>query len=88
MNPNVTVYTSPLCMPCRTTKRHLDKHGVPYTEVDATLHRDAHQYIKRLGYTQTPVVTVELPDGLDHWSGYKPDRLDAIVYLAADRSAP
>lgn len=37
-----------------------------------------------MGYSATPVVTVQLPDGLDHWSGYKDERCNALAYLAAE----
>ncbi|WP_084847248.1 glutaredoxin-like protein NrdH [Prescottella equi] len=79
----VTVYTSPNCMPCRGTKRALDKAKVPYTVVDISESPDAVEYLKQLGHTQTPVVTVELPDGLDHWSGLRPDRIKALEHLVA-----
>lgn len=77
----ITVYTSPDCMPCRGTKRVLDKAGVAYTLVDVSTSTEAVETLKQLGYTSTPVVTVDLPDGIDHWSGHRPDRLDALVYL-------
>ncbi|RDI32448.1 ribonucleoside-diphosphate reductase class Ib glutaredoxin subunit [Rhodococcus sp. AG1013] len=79
----VTVYTSPDCMPCRGTKRALDKARIPYTAVDVAEDPSAVETLRGLGYTQTPVVTVELPDGLDHWSGHRPDRIKALEYLAA-----
>lgn len=80
----VTVYSSPGCMPCRATKRHLDRLGVPYTDVDVTVDPAAARQLRDMGYSATPVVTVQLPDGLDHWSGYKDERCNALAYLAAE----
>lgn len=31
---DLTVYSSRWCPDCRTAKRFLDKHNIPYTEVD------------------------------------------------------
>ena len=30
----VTLYTSPWCGDCREAKRFLEKHNIPYTEID------------------------------------------------------
>ncbi len=78
----VTVYTTPLCMGCKMTAKHLGKAGVDYRTVDVTQDPDAAAYVAGLGYTAAPVITVDLPDGVDHWHGYRPDRLDALTYLA------
>lgn len=78
----VTVYTSPNCMPCRGTKRALDKAKIPYAVIDIAENPEAVETLRALGHTQTPVVTVELPDGLDHWSGFRPDNINALAHLA------
>lgn len=78
----VDVYTRPSCMPCRMTKRHLDRLGVPYTEHDVSADEAAAQRVQDLGYAGVPVVTVTLPDGVDHWHGYRDEQLDALGYLA------
>lgn len=77
----ITVYTTPLCMGCKMTAKHLDKAGVPYRTVDITADSAAADYVRGLGYAAAPVVTVELADGLDHWNGYRPDQLDALAYV-------
>lgn len=78
----ITVYTTPLCMGCKMTAKHLDKSGIPYRKIDVTQDPDAAVHVAQLGYTTAPVITVTLPDGLDHWHGYRPDRLDALTYLS------
>lgn len=78
----ITVYTTPLCMGCKMTAKHLTKAGLTYQTIDVTQDVDAAAYVAQLGYTSAPVITVTLPDGVDHWHGYRPDRLDALDYLA------
>jgi glutaredoxin-like protein NrdH len=69
-------------MPCRATKRQLDKAGAPYTLIDVTEHPEAVDRIRELGYTGTPVVEVQLDDGVDHWQGHREDQVDAAIFLA------
>lgn len=83
MTLSVTVYSSPACLPCRGTKRTLTKAGVPFTEVDISEDGDALRYLRGLGYSETPVVEVTMPDGTrDHWSGFRPDSLTALADIA------
>lgn len=77
----ITVYSTPACMQCFSTTKHLDKAGVTYRSVDVTQDPEAAALVQQLGYVTAPVVTVDLADGLDHWNGYRPDRLDALTYL-------
>lgn len=72
---SVTVYTKPACVQCNMTYRALDKNGIDYTTVDITEDATALAHIKELGYLQAPVV---IADG-DHWSGFQPDRINALV---------
>lgn len=81
----VTVYTTANCMGCVQTKRHLDRRGIPYTEeaiTDAT--REAITY---LGHSSAPVVCVNIAGSEQMWSGYRPDRLDAIARASAGGAA-
>lgn len=82
----ITVYTAPSCMQCYATKRHLRRAGVEFTLLDVTTDPVARMAVEKLGYSMLPVVTVDMPDGLDDWSGYRPDRLDAAVLLAIDEA--
>ena len=77
----VTVYTTPNCMGCVQTKRHLDRRGITYAEVPISDdNRDAIVY---LGYTSAPVVCANVNGAEQHWSGYRPDRIDALVEVSA-----
>lgn len=80
----VTVYTTgPSCMACRTTKRHLDRLGITYTEID--IHSDDNIYAacEELGLTTAPIVCASTDDGEEYWDGYRPDRIDALATKAA-----
>lgn len=81
----VTVYTSPSCVQCNATKRQLKLKNQPYDPVDVTENQDAYDFItKELGYIQVPVVVVKEGERLiDHWSGFRPDRLKAVLAAAA-----
>ena len=76
----VTVYTKPACVQCNATYKALDKAGIEYTTVDITEDPAARDYVMSLGYLQAPVVVT--PAG-DHWSGFRPDRIKALVGVAA-----
>lgn len=72
----ITVYTTPTCQQCKTTKKYLKRRGVEFNEVDITKDEEARQHILEQGFTQAPVV--DLGDG-DPFYGFRPDRLDAAV---------
>ena len=70
----ITVYTKPACMQCSATFRALAIAGLTYTAVDISTDSDARDYAISLGYLQAPVVVA----GIDHWSGFRPDRIKAL----------
>lgn len=76
----VTLYSKPACPQCVATKRRLDKRGAAYTVVDVTEDADALAFVLGLGYQQVPVVVLE--SGA-HWSGFRPEFIDAAVAEAA-----
>lgn len=76
----VTVYTKPQCAQCDATKRLLSKSGVPHTTVDITVDTAARATVMAMGYTSAPVVVV---NENTHWSGFRPDRIKALVTVAA-----
>lgn len=71
----VLVYSKPACPQCDATCRALDKHELAYQKIDVTLDPAAAAAVKALGYGSAPVVV----SGPDHWSGFRPDRIAAIV---------
>ncbi|MDV7136711.1 redoxin NrdH [Williamsia muralis] len=81
----ITVYTKPACVQCNATYKALDKNGISYEVVDITESTQAREYVMSLGYLQAPVVVTDA----DHWSGFRPDRIKALVkrdLLSSDAS--
>lgn len=76
---NVTVYTKPACVQCIATFKALDKQKITYEKVDISVDSAARDYVMALGYLQAPVVVA----GDDHWAGFRPDRIKALVKSAA-----
>jgi glutaredoxin-like protein NrdH len=79
----VTVYTKPACVQCNATYRALDKKGITYQSVDISQDADALERLKTLGYMQAPVVVTEQ----DHWSGFRPDKIEELALAAASSVA-
>ncbi|MFK0009920.1 glutaredoxin-like protein NrdH [Paenarthrobacter sp. NPDC090520] len=71
----VTVYTKPACVQCNATYRALEKKGVSYRSVDITQDAEALERLKAMGYLQAPVVVTDN----DHWSGFRPDKIEALT---------
>ncbi|EMY35291.1 glutaredoxin [Arthrobacter crystallopoietes BAB-32] len=75
----VTVYTKPACVQCNATYRALDKKGIAYQSVDLSQDPAALERVRSLGYMQAPVVVTEQ----EHWSGFRPDKIEALAQSAA-----
>jgi glutaredoxin-like protein NrdH len=75
MHTTLTLYTLPTCMQCTLTKRALDNAGLPYNVIDLSQDDIAAEYVRSLGHTTAPVVTI----GDTHWSGFRPDLITAIA---------
>lgn len=71
----IKLYGSSACVPCRNSKRYLDKIGMPFEYFDVTIDPQAFDVISALGYTGIPVVITETGD---HWQGFKPERFDSL----------
>ena len=75
----ITLYTQPACVQCTATYRKLDARGVLYEVVDVSQDADALALVKSLGHLRAPVVVVREGDEIvEHWSGFDPDRCDAL----------
>lgn len=79
---SITVFSKPNCVQCNATYRALDKQGLEYEVVDLTLDAEALDTVRALGYQQAPVV---FANG-DHWAGFRPDKIKALV-AARDAAA-
>src|SRR3546814_792763 len=71
----ITVYTKPSCVQCTATYRALDSKGIEYEVHDLSQDADALEQVKALGYLQAPVVITDE----DHWSGFRPDKIDELA---------
>jgi len=71
----VTVYTQPSCVQCGATYRALDSKGIDYDVVDVSEDDVALERVKSLGYLRAPVVITDE----DHWSGFRPDKIDELA---------
>jgi glutaredoxin-like protein NrdH len=60
------------------TYKALDKQGLAYDVVDISEDAEARDYVMAMGYLQAPVVVA----GGDHWSGFRPDRINALAGAA------
>lgn len=74
----VTVYSRPDCVQCNATYRALSKKGIAYETVGLSQDPDALEHIRALGHLRAPVIIA----GQDHWSGFRPDKIDELA--AAD----
>lgn len=68
----VTVYTKPDCVQCDATKRALNKHDIPYIEIDLSDNMDVLDRLTAAGWMRAPIV--ETAEG-EMWSGFRPDRI-------------
>ena len=80
---NVTVYGRPGCQPCAATRRRLDNLGIAHQFLDVDkLSNDARCWlVDTIGTSPyaLPFVVVRYDRGSDSWTGYRPDRIDALA---------
>lgn len=69
----INVFTNENCVPCRFTKRWLNKNGFNYTELKVTDYADI---LRDQGYSSAPVVSI-IKDNNEEvtFSGYSPNKL-------------
>ena len=79
----IQVFSKPSCVQCTATYRALDKLGLDYEVVDLAADEAALTEVLAMGYQQVPVVV----DGDDHWSGFRPDKIKALVAAGAGSAA-
>lgn len=71
---SVTVYTTPNCVQCNATKKHLERRGIGFEVVDLSEHPDKLNEFVSMGLSTAPIVDT----GTRMWSGYRPADIDAI----------
>lgn len=71
----VKIYTLPACGYCKQVKRHLDKHNIPYQEINLKDDKDGKAFMKARGYTGVPVTVI----GDEEIVGFDLDRVDKLL---------
>ena len=70
-----TIYVKPNCGQCVATKTTFDRKGIEYKTVDITEDPEALEFFLSKGLRSAPIVVA----GGDMWSGFRPDRIDALA---------
>lgn len=55
----ITVYTSPFCVPCEQLKRFLTAHGIEYSIRDLMMDEDAQDRLDEARIRSTPALEVD-----------------------------
>jgi len=63
MADSLTVYTTSWCGPCRTLKRGLDEHRIPYREINIEIDDAAADWVMSINTGNRTVPTVRFSDG-------------------------
>ena len=56
---DVTVYTTPFCVPCDQLKRFLESHGIAYITRDLMMDEEAQDKIDNAGIRSTPILEID-----------------------------
>lgn len=81
MAKEVTLYGKEHCVQCTASERKLNQNQVQYLHQDATSEENL-KLIRELdpSYRSAPIVTVsENGVVIDHWTGYRPDKIDELA---------
>lgn len=57
--PDVTVYTTPFCVPCDQLKRYLKDHDVSFRVRDLMMDEEAQDRMEQFGIRSTPALEVD-----------------------------
>jgi len=69
------VYSLPNCPQCDQTKRLFKTNGIEFKEVDISKDDEKRAQFRNRGIRSAPVVEF----GLDWWSGFKQDKIQAVI---------
>lgn len=71
----VTIYTTPNCMQCESTKRMMTRLGIEFSVVDLTTVPDKLEEFKARGLSAAPIVTTDTKI----WSGFKFEKIQGLA---------
>jgi mycoredoxin len=84
----LTIYSTTWCPDCRRLKKHLDKQGLTYTEINIDADPEAAQRLQAAtGRTAIPFVQIDSGPMVRGWHDDAPGRWDADVFLAEIETA-
>lgn len=80
----IELYSKPACIQCNQSKKTLDKLGLDYIITDVTEDESAYEFVLSMGFRAAPVLVIKDSDGniLDKWSGFNPEKLNALSDVA------
>lgn len=88
MSAKVILYSKANCPKCKLTEIALKKHNVMYSVKKVDEDQAAYDFVTlTLGYSQAPVVYVDADGKVDHWSDFRPDRVEALAENARKAQA-
>lgn len=73
---NIKLFTKNGCPQCRMTKNYLETHNIQFTEHNINDEPEYIDYLKNKGFRAVPVLEA---DGLDAFSGFRPDALKQLA---------
>ncbi|HJM74776.1 MAG TPA: glutaredoxin family protein [Dehalococcoidia bacterium] len=75
--PEVVVYSTPMCIPCDELKAHLATHDVPFTLVDVLIDEDAADMLEDAGIHSSPAISI----GGELFAGTDAERVNALLKI-------
>jgi len=75
--PELVMYCTPWCPDCRRAREWLDRHDIPYREVDVSRDDDARRRAAAHNEGRLHTPTFELGDGV--CVDFRPDRLSELL---------
>ena len=74
---DITVYTTPLCVPCEALKRALKARGIAFRTVDLLMDEEAAERLEEQGIRSAPAL--EIDGRIYAGPALAEDRLDALL---------
>jgi mycoredoxin len=74
-DPQITVYSTSWCGPCKMAKAHLKKRGVPFKEIDVEKSPEGAREFRKLGGGGVPLIVI---NG-EKIRGFNARRIDALL---------
>lgn len=75
----ITMYTTPTCPDCLVTKKHLDRLGLEYQEIDISADESAAEYVMSVNGGRRSVPTLVVAGQATSLSRFERSRFDAFL---------